>query len=319
MHKEDTQALLSFEDIMDREIYIISDSDTHNTSGVDWYADFVYPADYYHEMDIHSLSSSAHCVAGLRDWFSEPRVHAVPNVVAEIARFRDILHYKVTMLNEFETARHRSSGKNRVVNRRKRKMNGRFEERSGEAKSILEGICFDYVRIFKSAEKNAFRPESPDRFRCIGEKVLHVAESTGCKVDNKALFGQRYTDCEDLHADEQIVAAALYRSLYEGKETAIVTPDSDLARILVNTYYDMRQDSRESAEVVSFAMSKYPIRLYFVKKDPLTSTSSAILLIDSAEHLGDVDYLQEKGLVLVKALPRSVDKDKGFYMRSVSD
>lgn len=310
---------MSFEDILAREDYVLSDTETHNVSGLNWYADFVYPAVHYSEIDLRELSSAAGRVALLRRWFSEPAVHAVPNVVAEVSRFSGILHDKLTMLNRFERTGHKSSNKDRAAKRRKRKLRGRFERRSSEAKGMFEGICFDYMNIHRSAQKGVFRPESPEKFGCIERKVRSVAERTGAKRDNRGFYGRLYTDCEDLHADEQIVAAALYRSLCEGCETAIVTPDSDIARILVNVYHGMKSERKESAEAVSFSLSRFPVRLYFVRHDAGSDEHCVKLLVDSAEHLDDVDYLQDAGLALAKRDPFSGADQKGFYIGSVSD
>lgn len=236
----------TLEEISEEEPIVLSDSWVGGSMG--WYEDYVYETRSFSDVDSWILTEMLEKARKFRDSFFRQNVYVVKNVVAEMARFQAIIRGKVIALNGYDRL---SLGKRKA-----------FSPEHFETKSIFEELCFVYAQIHRAALGRLLAPQDSEAFCNFEKAMLVLASQTNVKID----FGSRYNRiserAEDLHADEQLAAAALYLSIAEKKQSAIITNDSDIGRLLCKARrYIERRYSRRSECFA--ALVSYPAKVYF--------------------------------------------------------
>jgi hypothetical protein len=216
----------------------------------------VYPVACFRDLDRDVLSRVSSYTRRLQQWFSEENVHAVPKVIAEMARFRDILRNKVEALNRLD----------RLKAARMKEPEDECEKSLGEEnRRLLNDVCFGYVNACRLAGKNHFVAGEPESFSLLEDAVVRAAALSRSKRDFNRRHGHYLAQPADLHADEQIAAAAIYRSVFEHEDCCIVSPDSDIPRILVDACKYIEEVELRGDRLASAALRKHPVRVYFVR------------------------------------------------------
>jgi len=172
-------------------------------------------------------------------WFCQQEVHAVPLVLEEMTRFRDIVHDKLLFLVQM------------AGNGRRRKHR---DDNERGLRTLLEEVSFQLYRIARTAERN--------RYKCADtrwDKSLHTLACTVSYLNGIAHLESNRRS-EYLFADEQLVSTALYRSIIEGKSTAIVTRDSGINLLLRHCVDHCAKSSYPLCD----ALTMNPIRIFFV-------------------------------------------------------
>ena len=92
-----------------------------------------------------------------------------------------------------------------------------------------------FYQSYIKARKTVLKPTQRDLYDSLEKLVFGVTNNTRSKIYFGANYkGSRKGNKEDYHTDEQLVSLALCLSV-QGNESCIMTRDSDLRRILLNT------------------------------------------------------------------------------------
>lgn len=268
---------LSFDELTEREPFILSDTDTYHNRSTPWYRENLYYASSLKELDTALLESVIAMTSEQNKWWAIPNIYAAPLVYREIERFYDILHEKLCNLVDRERRR---------VKRRKCIREAESEE-TADKRALLEKLCMVYRERSRIAHRSIYKPSDAMSFDAFETTVRIIAEHTGAKIDYSNRYERIERKSEDLHADEQLVALALFRSLKEHKTTAIVTPDSDIARLTADVVCSL--ESLDGSMSIA-QLRVVPVRVYFFSKDD--DRVKCTLDTSSEEALQGVDVLQ---------------------------
>jgi len=263
---------VTFEDVLQREERIFTDTEISPQEQDGWYNDTVYGARRYSQLNHCLLFQVLQSAEEMRDWMSNPRVNATARVADEIKRFRDIIRNKLKFLNRYE--RQMLRGRHRVL-----------QDSVGRdmGKDLLESIGFVYHQIFGKARHKQFKPRHQQMFSYLEQMVLDVAATTDAKRDHAANYGK--LQAEDLHADESLVAAALYTAVVDFQPSAIVTLDIDIRRLLEVTLRKLACGEIKDTYGVYGAARYNNIRVYVAVDDGLERVSDTARVTDTARVL----------------------------------
>jgi hypothetical protein len=250
----EASGISEFEEALAKENYVLSDTDPIHPGLSPAYADGVFPANNFLQLDDATLAYMSRHIAESVMLFSMPNIRVPAKVFGEIKIFQDIVCEKMAKLNQLD----RQSRE-----RHHKAPNKKYDAMRQGKKDALCELCFDYVNLCRLVRDRVFRPEHPVIFSELEQLIVDVAERCGSKRD----FSSRYDSPErkhgDSHADEQLVAAAIYRTLCDGESTAILTPDSDIPRLLADSF--RRLTGRYSQ--FPTLLGRSPIKVYFVLPD----------------------------------------------------
>ena len=247
--------IYSFESILQIEPLILIDTGIKDYTNPRWYKDKVYYASKFSQLDKSVLEQNLGILEKFKTQLSEPTVYTTKKVVEEIGGFVDIITEKLVTLNRFENLRH------------ERKNNRRYDKYDdSQEKKLLQELCFLYDQIYRLASHKVLKIENPKSFHGL-EQIVLATGIFGGKKDFTDRYGMRTKKkAEDRHTDEELVATALYLSITEGKQSCIVTPDSDIKRLLLKTKEYLTDKKTEDNEVYLKALTKNPVRVYFMKE-----------------------------------------------------
>jgi len=249
MNPEKTE-LLTFEDILKREDYVICDSALTSVANLEWYWDGIYRARNFAGINSEYVKREREYLESFLDLLTNPKVLVSEGVSLELQRARNMVGDKIKYLSGMEK-----------LEKKKGKYHG------GETqKELLSEVHDLFHESFKEAKRTSFSPGQKSEYGVLEKIVLSVTKHTNAKIDLDEFYEHRAKpkNTEDFHTDEQIVAAALYLSVIENREGCILTRDSDIKRILKNTLsYLALSNAKEFNEFSSLTKTN-EIRIYFV-------------------------------------------------------
>ncbi len=261
---------VALDDILAEEPLILTDTGLYATS---WYQEDVYDISLFSEINKDVLCNQQIALQNLFNWFSHPNVFTTERVVREIKRIKELVREKLIYLNSFEK---------RAIKKTRKKIMKDSDGYREINKKLLQDICFQYIQIIKIASNSVLKPEYTKGFNILYELVLRVAKETGAKINFDSLYLDFRPPAEDFHTDEQLVATALYISVFDKKSSCIITNDSDITRILVNTYNysaNMHDKGNILKAQISRALKENPIHVYFLKDNiPLNFIDTSLLV-----------------------------------------
>ncbi len=258
---ENQGKLIPFEDIINQEPLILIDSGIHQKIGEPWYAVGIYEAKRYSQLDSDILYKWAVSLEKTQGILSNPNVITVKKIVDEFIYVRELLRDKLVGLNEHE--------KHIPRQYRNRYKNIEENEEIEYKKRLLEKICFLYHNIQRIAKGSIPDHVDQTRLNQLEEMVINIAEVREAKRD----FSSRYHHDSfrkkegDMHTDEQLVATALYFSIFDKEQNCILTSDSDIKRILQRTYDCLTCDVASINKLISRMLKKNPIKVYYVEEE----------------------------------------------------
>lgn len=256
----DNQEIVSLDEIVANENFIIADTGAGRRMKGQWYAEGLYDKKYFGDVDTPLLEDISTDLGSMDFLFKSNGTYTVPKVVQELTRFSDLLKHKLDKLILFSNA----YGKHK---KRKGKENSEdYSEAELENKRLLSDISFRTMAITKKASRRIIAPQSPEIFRGILNLVNNVGKIPGVKKN----FNQRYNQTDyrknpDLHADEEIAAMSIYLSAIENTSNAIVTSDSDIQRLVCYSITRLEKMGRWSG--VRDLIQDCPLRVYFMKPE----------------------------------------------------
>ena len=254
--------IFSFERIIDKEGYLICD--TSAVSQLALSSKKVYQTKSFSDFSLDLIEKEIEKISIFLEFMENPKILFTSKVSEEIRSIRDNLGNKIHFLRENYNLRR----------------NGR---KSCDEKPIeqikLEEIHELYNELHRASRRSVFFPGQRQIYSFLEKIVLSVTRNTDAKIDYGFFYRKddKPRKREDLHADEQLVAAALYLSAFERRNGGILTRDSDIKRILRNTLFYLKNSGQQGYIEIISLLRKNPISLYHAEEN-----MEAKLLIDSS-------------------------------------
>ncbi len=227
-------------ELLEERPIIFSDTDI---DALGWYRDYIYECNTFSDLNVSRLSKVIKSLERTKAWFSNPVVLTTPRIVEEMRRFVGIIH------NTRDIMHSRAS----------------FPELRGKvpSKGLYERIVRMSDEIFALAESAVFVPEDVAKFEALEKAVITIAANSHAKVDYSKRYGKTARRYSDLHGDESLVAAAFYVSLVCNEPCAIVTPDSDIKRLVSKAHMLIANGEVPEGRKFFEDLEKYPVQVYF--------------------------------------------------------
>ncbi|RME31365.1 hypothetical protein D6789_02970 [Candidatus Woesearchaeota archaeon] len=217
---------------------ILSDTTPFSPRRRNTYQDVIYPAKNFGELS--RIEEEITYVRTHRDWFRQPNVCTTKRVVQEHARAYRMFREKLKNLNKRERSRAR------------RKYGPRAKPQPTTNKTLFEDLVFGMSRLLIEATHAVLKPALPREYAQLVNAVTELSTRCPIKKDHSRRYGSK-RKAADLRADEELVGAAIYLSLYEHKPCLLVTSDYDLRELLNATTTRLRTKE--------YALSTAPITL----------------------------------------------------------
>lgn len=227
-----------------------------------WYKEEVYEKKTFSQLDTSYLSLVKENLTKFLNLLSRQEISTVSRVVSEIARFKEKIHEKLEHLIRRENYHGR-----RIKN----------QEHENYGRTVFEEIMLTYKEMHRIAAKSVFTPRDP-KFEGLVKAMDIISSSSSSIKDYGSRYGDEHTRrSEDLHADEELVAAAIYNSL-EQKPSAIITGDSDLSILLQNAirFLGNLRNSKSTLD----SLRTYSIHIYFVSQEGLKCAADSAEIVD---------------------------------------
>lgn len=249
----------TLEQLLEREPLILMDTGVQTSKG-DLYAEGIYPYKHFSEMNPDILNLFLSDYISTEGLIRNPNVFTVEPVISELIRFENILRNKLEHMN-------RTYADLRTNPRRQfKKMDMLDFDMAEHNREILGEVPFAINRIVRYSQRKLVKIEDRKKFIRMAERTYRIAKRPKVKVSYAARYNRQHVSKhEDLHADEELVAAALYLTAIEGQPSAIFTGDSDILRILNCTILDLDKQERWSRVKEAFGM--FPIKVYFTNSE----------------------------------------------------
>lgn len=248
---------LTLKEILEQEDCLVYDSSITSDSFGDWYWEGIYPESSFSGIDIEIEKSQMVGLKRFLELIRRENVYSVPGVVLEIKKVRDMVSDKIRFLKKHEKA----------VSRRFRKKIPQNGFREGvKRRKLLEDIHDLFYEAYRETKRAVFYPKQKELYDFLRKLVLNVTERTDAKVDNNVYYRQsvKPKDKEDFHTDEDIVASAFYSSLVDRKKVGILTRDSDIRRILINTVSYMANPEARELNMFPERLQENGVRVYYM-------------------------------------------------------
>ncbi len=245
----------SLQNIIETEGFILLDTGGVNRDTCSWYKDLVFGAKTFCQLDQDELEKVKISSHQFYDCIEMPNTHFVSGVVEELRYFREVIRRKLRDMNQTgkEMIKHKEINPNN---------NGYYP-----TKELLEGIAMKYCEIHRKARRKILKPEDKALYDYIEREVIDIATKCWSKRDYSIRYENRSIKLtQDNHTDEQIVATAIYYSIHDNQGSAILTVDSDLARILSDVKHQMQYYKSNIGQQICEYLAKNPIKVYFLKK-----------------------------------------------------
>ena len=247
------EELLTFDEILRQESYVICDSSLTSISSSDWYQDRVYDARFFSEINSDILEAEIIDLEYFLEVLRNPLVFTTKGVLYELENTRDMVGDKLKFLNKQEN----------LVGRKNRK---RFH-RGDNQRILLKQILDTFYESSRQSKGSVFFPEQKFQYNALERIVFKVTEHTDSKIDLDELYPKKRAKpkkVQDFHTDEEIVASALYLSAIDSRIGCILTRDSDIKRILINTLAYMSLSDVKGLHDIHNTVKKNRIRIYYV-------------------------------------------------------
>lgn len=246
---------LSFDDIIKREPLILTDGGLETRDNSDWYKFEVYDSHNYSQIDYQATYNKAKFLEEFKNWWLEPSVLTSEKITEEIKRYLDDIREKLKYLNEEE--------RNRPKRYKKKNLKVHYDNTENIRKP-LEEVALLYNQIYQIAKKSVFKPNDPIKFACLENIVLTIAENSKAKRNFSFRYNNFDSKAKDLHADEELVASALYSSIVDKEGVCIVTGDSDINRLLLSVHCHLIHSGMYDINgYLLLALEENPIHIYF--------------------------------------------------------
>lgn len=249
----------TFDEILEREDNVICDLSITSAEGPSWFEESIYPVNRFSELDPVPTLNQIELTKVFLDVLGHPNTVVSEGIPLKILAAVNLISDKIGYLSGREAYRRKTS------NKRVPKVPRGVDEERVE-KSVLKEACNVFYDSYVQARRVRFSPRQKRAYGFLEEVVLSVTEHTQAKID----FGMRYKSggetngFNDSHTDEQLVTIAMYLSAFENKHSGILTRDSDIGRILVNTLSFLSYQSCQWYKEILSSVKRNEIKVYYM-------------------------------------------------------
>ncbi len=247
------EELLTFDEILRQESYVICDSSLTSISSPDWYQGCVYDARFFSEIDRDILGAEIIDSKSFLEVLRNPIVFTTKGILYELKNARDMIGDKLKFLKKQEN----------LIGRKARK---RFHKGDNQ-KILLQQILDTFYESSRQSGMSVFFPEQEFQYNALERIVFEVAKHTDSKINLDEFYPKtraKLKKVQDFHTDEEMVASALYLSAVDSRGGCILTRDSDIRRILMNTLAYMSLSDVKGLYDILNTLKKHRIRIYYV-------------------------------------------------------
>lgn len=247
------EELSTFDEILRQESYVICDTSLISISSPDWYQEWVYDARFFSEIKRDILEAEITDLKNFLEVLRNPLVFTTKGVLYELKNARDMVGDKLKFLNKQEN----------FVERKDRR---RFH-RGDNQKILLQQILDTFYESSRQSEMSVFFPGQKFQYNALERIVFEVTKHTDSKIDLDEFYPKKRAKpkkVQDFHTDEEMVASALYLSAVDSRTGCILTRDSDIRRILMNTLSYMSLSDVNGLHDIRNTVKKNRIRIYYI-------------------------------------------------------
>jgi len=222
---------------------VFADSGASTPKYRNWYRRKVFPAKKFTELDNDSLEQVLRMFSEYRAFVSTHVVHTTPVVLQEMARFEEILSGKFRFLADHERY---------FMQAHRDKHEYLYFEENMEKSLMFGEICFTYMQACKSIGRNVITHQDGKY-----AYLMNVVQEVMHQVDKKIVTNGNCI------ADVELVASALYTSLFDNNAAAIITVDNDIHRLVIGTYTLLCEDQK--GDLFRDALMQKPVDVYLIQ------------------------------------------------------
>lgn len=253
---------ISLERILAQEPRILVDLSAQSMfSDVEWFH-LIRRAYDYADIPLSELEKARKMLSGFSELFSHEHVYTTENVVREMER-----GYEMVV------------NSNAVLKRRKDNSSGsrQVNHVSRGVPAIQQGMD-SLIQTLRRAKSKA-RASIVGGIDLMGYAVIEtmvtaVSEEAYSKKDYSYRVGGHIgSRTADLHADEELVATAMYLSTLAFEQVSILTADSDIGRIVDHVVRAVIEAEVPGSFTFIGKLKANPVRVYFVQSPGFATLS----------------------------------------------
>jgi len=248
----------TIDNILEQENTILMDGSAGMLNTNDWYKEGICGSKTFSQIPEQELRQGIRAYNRGVELFSNPKVRTTEKVAQEMAEFERILREKLTRVTEIEAG---------ISSRTT--LGAQYIDVREARRKLFEELCSTYGRMIELARKSVFLPGDRALLEKLESAAITVAENTDAKKDFAKRNGQQRRKNKDSHADEQLVATAIYLSVAERRQNCIITGDSDLGRILTDCKHFVLKSTDPNCRVIAEQLATSPVRIYFTIADKI--------------------------------------------------
>jgi len=220
------EEISTIEDLLQKLELVVCDT-SMMSGGEDssWFQEKVYLERSFSGIELDSMLRKIENFNYFLFLLGNPNVITVPGVSSELRMLRDLVSDKIRYLGGMESM---------IAQKVRRKSNGHGFRKREIGRAHMEEIRDLLHQCYLQARRITFSPEDKEKYSLLEGEVIEIAKRTNSKIDLRPNYLKRFKPkiVEDLHTDEQLVAAAIYSFRYDNKDVGILTRDSDIRRIM---------------------------------------------------------------------------------------
>ncbi|MFH1376734.1 MAG: hypothetical protein ABIH25_03795 [Candidatus Woesearchaeota archaeon] len=274
--------ILEKHDIVLLDTGVTTSRNTHS-----WYEDHVFYAKYFSQLDSNLLSEVCENVETAKRLFLNPKIVTTEGVAYEIANHGKIAKDKLSWLRQREKLR----------SRKDKMRQDDYDFYTALKANSLADVCFSLHKFHKDALKKIFNPDDRNKYNEIEKMVMNVVNNSGIKRESFSVYGEM----GKFFTDEQLVASALYLSIVDNKNTAIISTDSDIPIILLKVKEYCSLENRCGCKVLE-KLCRNPIQPYLISKN--NKVGIAVETFDNNEC---IDEFSDERIKTINSVKKSIE------------
>lgn len=276
------------DEILKKHDNVLLDTGVTTSSKVSsWYENHVFYARNFSQLDSNLLSEVYENVETAKRLFLNPKIFTTEGVAYEIANHGKIVKDKLSWLRKREKLR----------SRKDKMRQDDYDYYTALRANSLADICFSLYRCYKEALKKSFCPADRKKYNEIEKIVMKIVNNSGIKREPSSACWENNEMCE-YPADEQLISSALYLSIIDNKNSAIISTDSDIPIILLKVKeYCSSENIRCGCKVLE-KLCRNPIQPYLISKN--NEVGIAVETLDNHSYLDEFSDERIERIDLVK-------------------
>jgi hypothetical protein len=266
-----TAERVSIDDVLEQNPIVLADNSINSLQGADWYGR-AYNNQRYEQLCADDMVKVIENLRFSLTLWGHPRIHTTTKIVGEAEVYRDLLTDKQDFLLRVRNHRGKKS-------RGTKRHDKNVDEQARMNQDLLSRIVLLQKTVAKQSAKARIQSLEWPIVSELEAYITRLGKALGAKIDYNAAHGAYWEKRQDSGADEQLVAVALYLSIFDQMPTAILTRDSDLKRLTALSAYYLSLADASNAGIIGRALQTNPVRVYF-----LESQNEATLDMDTSTN-----------------------------------